>query len=517
MRKNCGATHRALKMPTMATSRTAASARGSSSSKKVHGMTTLQNYFSASLTKKMKPNNKQETTKSSASEGAPNRRGKRERQSQNMGSSKTPLRLLNEKNENSRDKKRTKTKHSSSTSPAEPEPNNGGNRIGLFRIGSVENDSSLSLTASKKDAYILQEGNVLGRNVSNARRSSSGSGTTKLDLGIGADALGVSRKQLKIIKVQPDSVTIHQGETPNQVGLYRYDKEKKRMSHEIDYVGADGTATLFPGDVVEFDTYNRGVERLLDPQHVFRVVVVTDTVNLEEDSESAIMVPPNDKAASSSEKKQTAFADQVSAMEIDSTVNKSADAMEPDVFVECQSTPAGDSFHTARADSQSTASIPSSTKQSSTEMARHSSSPVDKTPNDHAKKPTTQETVYSELTAASGLKSRDTPSAASIPAPESGGTVKFAPKKSEEKNSQASKATEEEEDAKMAASKTPDGDTAMADAQELEAEVSPATLFATRGGTAVVRTPVVGDRFRAVYDRQNDIPDNFLGFAQPAW
>ena len=60
------------------------------------------------------------------------------------------------------------------------------------------------------------------------------------------------------------------------------------------------------------------------------------------------------------------------------------------------------------------------------------------------------------------------------------------------------------------------GDTAMANDKD-EAPDLDVSLPVANSGTPIVRTPKVGDRFRAVYERRNDVKDNFLGFACPSW
>lgn len=49
------------------------------------------------------------------------------------------------------------------------------------------------------------------------------------------------------------------------------------------------------------------------------------------------------------------------------------------------------------------------------------------------------------------------------------------------------------------------------------AKVSPETQLFVRSATPIVRIPKVGDRFRAVYDRENEMKDNFLGFVHHGW
>ena len=49
------------------------------------------------------------------------------------------------------------------------------------------------------------------------------------------------------------------------------------------------------------------------------------------------------------------------------------------------------------------------------------------------------------------------------------------------------------------------------------ANTTSSTVAANSAGTPIVRVPRAGDRFRIVYDRNEEVPDNFLGFARPSW
>jgi hypothetical protein len=69
---------------------------------------------------------------------------------------------------------------------------------------------------------------------------------------------------------------------------------------------------------------------------------------------------------------------------------------------------------------------------------------------------------------------------------------------------------------KIGATKTGTADVDMANNNK-EANGNKANIAANSAGTPVVRIPKAGDRFRMVYDRNEDVPDNFLGFARPSW
>ncbi len=55
------------------------------------------------------------------------------------------------------------------------------------------------------------------------------------------------------------------------------------------------------------------------------------------------------------------------------------------------------------------------------------------------------------------------------------------------------------------------------EANDNKANTTSSTVAANSAGTPVVRVPRAGDRFRMVYDRSEEVPDNFLGFARPSW
>lgn len=517
---------------TMGASRSAAPSAGKKP-RKVRGMQTLQNFFSPSPSTSKEKASKEEK-KNAAASAAVVGRGKRDRNKPapgNDGSTKAPLQLLNDNNDSDRNAKRAKTKHNATTTNHQEQ---GEGTMGLFRIAGMEDDkTSLSLTASRKHAHthILHPGATIGRNVpSDSRRSSSGS--KKLDLNIPHTASGVSRKQIRIVNVHPGSVTIKQEKILNPIGIYRYDPKKKTMNPKIHFLESEETVTLQNGDVIEFDNYNRAAGRLAKPQHVFRVVTVMNDA-ITEDSECEIVT----------EKKQAASGEE--AMEIDSAQPAaSGQKVSEEVFVDSFSTPAAEdeSFHTAHANqsSNATRSVPSTSGQTTPAGVAVSSNVA--TPNTEVIQATTglkrpQETK--DGTAEPSSASCKRPGTADSGNADSISTVKFPRKEATpkiqvaEKKVKASMSTnaskEKESDtameiepanAKKAASpsdaketgskKTPvDDDIEMTNSKESaapEAEISP-----------VVRTPKVGDRFRAVYDREKEISDNFLGFARPAW
>jgi hypothetical protein len=69
---------------------------------------------------------------------------------------------------------------------------------------------------------------------------------------------------------------------------------------------------------------------------------------------------------------------------------------------------------------------------------------------------------------------------------------------------------------KIGASKAGRADIDMAN-NNSEANTTSSTVATNSAGTPVVRVPRAGDRFRMVYDRSEEVPDNFLGFARPSW
>lgn len=520
-----------------------ASSRNSNKPTKVHGMQTLQNFFSPSPTKSTKKmagkQDEKNTTTAAVVSTTTNRRGKRQRIPAAGSSNKAPLRPLDDNDDDTRDEKQGKNKRKSASNQEEEEEGS----IGLYRIGSWENESSLSLTAPKKDVHILRVGAILGRNVSGGRRSSSSS--KKLDLGIPLSSAGVSRKQLKIIGISSDSVSIRQDKPPNSVGLYRYNKEKQSMDPRVFFLGEDETTTLVPGDVIEFDNYNRGTERLLPPQHVFRVVTVapTSTVTIEEeDSECEIVEPAKKKKKRQVvSKKDETTSSSAEPMEIDSVPadkSSSSNSKESQVFVGSVASPEEESFHTAHESqsSNTTTSLPSPPRPKVAKVAIASVAMNEAPEGTQAKQPTVQsgeegiETVNdakskdgaAESSPAPGGSSDaagNAPSANTVTFADNGATptVQVAQKKDNSSSSKEDKdtATSKEKvvetepvDAKMAA--RPNAQEELMIDNEEGADVPPPT-------TPVVRTPKVGDRFRAVYDREKEVSDNFLGFARPSW
>ena len=471
-------------------------------------MPTLHTFFSPSPSKRSV--SKEIAQQKNSATGIVLRRGKRDSQ-KGDGSSEAPLRLLDDNSDSTRSIKRVKTKQARETSHSSL--NEG--TMGLCRIQEWENISSLSLTAPKDQAHILHVGAVLGRNISSGRRSSSSS--KKIDLDIPPSAIGVSRKQLKVVNVQPGTVTIRQDMTPNSVGLYRYNSGQHTMEPGIHFLGVEETVTLVPGDVIEFDHYNRAVGQRGKPEHVFRVVTVTDTSSATRSNTFASAEDPNFQAVEPmTEKKKQATS--CEAMEVNSVPASSAD-----VNANSLSTPADvdDSFHTAceNLSSNITDSVFSSGGHSSAGMAVVGTAHIN------------ADDVPSNKPAAS--KESQSPSSGKRPGTADSGnagsttTIVYPHEGSEKPAASKTQVVEKEKrdnetvaddafpaDCKIEA--RPPTDT-NEQGRTPEANMSPSTLFATRSGTPVVRTPKVGDRFRAIYDREKEVVDDFLGFAHPAW
>ena len=463
-------------------------------------MTTLHTFFSPSPPKRS--GSKDTTQNKSSATGNVRRLGKRDRQ-KGDGSPEAPLQLLDDNSDSTRSIKRVKTKRARETS--HPSLNKG--TMGLCRIQGWEGESSLSLTAPKDQAHILHVGAVLGRNISSGRRSSSIS--RKIALHIPPSAMGVSRKQLKVVNVQPGSVTIRQDKTPNSVGLYRYNSDQHTMESEIHFLGVEETATLVPGDVIEFDNYNRAVGRLGRPEHIFRVVTATDTSSLAtrsntftiaEDSDCQVVGPLMEK------KKRVASGE---AMK-----DKSVLASYAEVNANSLSTPTDvdDSKHTARE------TQPSNTANSVPFSGGHSSS--------------TAHVDADDVPSSKPAASQESPSSGKRPGMANSGnadsttTAGYLQQGSKNLAALKTQVVKQEKRVNKAvagdASILPPGSIIEArptneHKKDLEANMSPSTLFATSSGTPIVRAPKVGDRLRIVYERKKEVEDNFLGFARPAW
>jgi hypothetical protein len=522
----------------------AASPPSRSKSKQIRGMKTLQNYFTPSPSSSAKMASNEETKTSNAS-AAVVRAEKRNLQSGN-GSSKAPLRLLDDNSDSPRSKKRVKTdKQAQDTTSS----------MALERIADWEHSPVLLSANDRKDTIILREGATLGRNISTGRRSSPG--LKRIDLSILPTATGVSRKHIKIITITPDAVTILQDlNVKNSVGIYRYDASSKKMDPKVQFLAPAESCTLVPGDVIEFDNYNRGPDRLTKPEHVFRLVkVVDDAITITSDSECKSVRSLMKK------KKQSSLAE---PMEVDTDgppASTSKNSQE-EVFVDCVSTPE-ESFHTARTSQSSTitgdnapfsnglnvnqmiisneasvmarkgtreafeetsspkaaADVQSGTQDSGTadsnttvdysQTKKPLASPQSQILEKDGRSPTKNISVSAvgtrsnkdstdkqqEDSAVSGDMEEDT--GRNMPGPR-----RAAFRKAGEK--------------KIGASKAGRADIDMAN-NNSEANTTSSTVATNSAGTPVVRVPRAGDRFRMVYDRSEEVPDNFLGFARPSW
>jgi hypothetical protein len=211
-------------------------------------MATLHTFFSASSKNSFSPTMKRPVNAEKSA-----RSTKRARLRPGDGSSKAPLQLLD-----------GNTESQSNVLMAGRSVESEG-MLGLVRVGRAE-ESPRTLTAQRGDAHILQTGAFLGRKEPKPANDK--------------DSLkGVSRKQLEVLQVEPECVMIREPiSAVNSVGIYRYTPRTHRMSHMVEYLEKGGSTTLQPGDVIEFDNYNKAEGRHTKPMHVFRVMNLTDSV-----------------------------------------------------------------------------------------------------------------------------------------------------------------------------------------------------------------------------------------------
>jgi hypothetical protein len=347
--------------------------------------------------------------------------------------------------------------------------------LGLVRVGRAE-ESPRTLTAQREDAHILQTGAFLGRKEPKPANDK--------------DSLkGVSRKQLEVLQVEPECVMIREPiSAVNSVGIYRYTPKTHRMNHMVEYLEKGGSTTLQPGDVIEFDNYNKAEGRHTKPMHVFRVMNLTDSVAR---STLPVAVEPSTN--------KTKLVSMYDLVDVDA---------EPPAKLSNDTTVVNDDVLTPVDDSQT--SFVTARESLSTEVFECAPSTAEvRVPGASDARLITLASARQALPVVDSKTSpyeEDDQSHKRPGTSDPGSTVttiRFSQPDAKTAALPKSIPVENDSDVPM--------NTAEGDAAE---EASPSTLFAQSSGKAKECVPKVKDRFRVVYERSDE---NFLGFARPSW